>query len=460
MTSRAKVILYLVALHLVLGAVAFVALRGRPLWLLAAEGAFLGSIVLGVLLVRSFFVPLRLIRTGAELVAERDFTSTFRPVGQAEMDELIRVYNRMIGRLRSERLRVEEQNRFLADLLEASPVGVVTLDFDGRVASVNPAAAEILGPEPGGAKLAAGAGSPGASATEYGAVAGSFSGRHPAQLPEPLGSALAELPPDGSRVVSDGPRRFKLSRAAFYERGFARTFFLLEELTEELRRTEREAYETLIRLMSHEVNNSVGAVGSLLESLGEYGEALEAADRERFARALSVAVARLGRLRSFVSGYAEVVRLPEPDPRPTDVAELVDEILLLLAPELERRGIRPSWTEREELAPIPLDRNQMEQVLVNVLKNAAEAIGEGGRIELALRREDPHRDGGPVLEIRDTGPGLPPEVRERLFTPFFSTKRDGRGLGLTLAHEILTRHGFGHALENHPDGGAVLTIRF
>ena len=446
MTFRTKIILYLVAIHLVLGAIAFVALRERPLWLLAAEGAFLVSIVLGVLLVRSFFVPLRLIRTGAELVAEQDFTSTFRPVGQAEMDELIRVYNRMIGQLRSERLRVEEQNRFLADLLEASPVGVVTLDFDGRVASVNPAAAQILGVETEGSE----------------ATLRRVRGRgRPEGLPGPLGRALAELAPDGSRVVAEGGRRFKISRAAFYERGFPRTFFLIEELTEELRRTEREAYETLIRLMSHEVNNSVGAVGSLLESLGEYAEALDPEDRERFARALSVAVTRLGRLRSFVSGYAEVVRLPEPELRPADVAELVDEILLLLAPELERRGIEVAWTARDAVAPVPLDRNQMEQVLVNVVKNAAEAIGEGGRIELALRRRDRGGDGArPTLTLRDTGPGLAPEVRERLFTPFFSTKRDGRGLGLTLAHEILTRHGFDHSLDNHPEGGARLTVRF
>jgi len=434
---RAKLIVYLVAIHALLGAIAWLALHERPWWLLAAEILFAVSITLGIWLIRSFFVPLRLIRTGAELVAEQDFTSTFRPVGQAEMDELIRVYNRMIGRLREERLRVQEQNRFLADLLEASPVGVVTLDFDGRIDSVNPAAAELIGRPPD-----------------------ELAGQPPSDLPGPLGEALATLPADDSRVVTDGPRRLKVSRAAFYERGFARTFFLLEELTEEIRQTERNAYETLIRLMSHEVNNSVGAVGSLLETLGDYGASLDAPDRERFTRALTVAVARLGRLRSFVSGYADVVRLPPPDLRPCDLAELLDEILLLLTPELERRHITCTWTDRAEIPPIPLDRNQIEQVLVNVLKNAAEAIGEHGTIELALTLE-PH-DGrqAPTLTLRDTGPGLTPEARDRLFTPFFTTKRDGRGLGLTLAHEVLTRHGFDHTLRNRPEGGAELVIRF
>ncbi|MGD2115135.1 MAG: ATP-binding protein [Acidobacteriota bacterium] len=437
MSLRTKLITYLVAIHAALGAIALLALRDRPLWLLAAEGLFLVSITLGVLLVRAFFVPLRLIRTGAELVAEGDFTSTFRPVGQAEMDALIRVYNRMISRLREERLRVQEQDRFLMDLLDASPAGVLTLDFDGRIDLVNPAAAEI-----------------------WGRPADELRGAELEALDGTLGPALAGLAVGDSRVVAEGGRRFKASRAAYYDRGFARSFFVLQELTEELRRSERDAYEKLIRMISHEVNNSVGAVSSLLESAAELvaegggasGAEMRGGRPDRVVEALTVAGARLGRLREFVNGYADVVRLPEPERRPCDVATLLDEILILLGPELARRRIEHRWTEREPVPEISLDRNQMEQVLVNVLKNAMEAIGEDGWIELALTRE--------TLTIRDTGPGLAPEVRERLFTPFFSTKRDGRGLGLTLAHEVLGRHGFDHALRNRPEGGAELVIRF
>jgi len=438
---RAKIVAYLVVIHALLGVIAYLALRERPLWLLVAEGVFLVSIVFGILLVRSFFVPLELIRTGAELVAEQDFTSTFRTVGQEEMDSLIEVYNRMINRLREERLRVEEQNRFLDDLLEASPAGVVTLDFDGRIDLVNPAAAAL-----------------------WGAPADELSGRLPEETGSVLGTALAALSVGDSRVVAAGGRRFKASRASYYHQGFARSFFVVEELTEELRRSERKAYDTLIRMISHEVNNSVGAVGSLLESAVELvaeegGLAGPTGETGRVTEALQVAGARLGRLREFVSGYAEVVRLPEPERRPCDVATLVDEILILLGPELARRRIEHRWTERDDVPAIPLDRNQIEQVLVNVLKNAIEAIGEDGRIELRLTL-DTEGTGTATLTLRDTGPGLSPEATERLFTPFFSTKRDGRGLGLTLAHEVLTRHDFDHTLRNHPEGGAELVVRF
>jgi signal transduction histidine kinase len=108
-----------------------------------------------------------------------------------------------------------------------------------------------------------------------------------------------------------------------------------------------------------------------------------------------------------------------------------------------------------------LDRNQIEQVLVNVLKNAMEAIGEDGRITLRVgwrKAEEPGKRSRPYLSIADSGPGIPEEVQPLLFTPFFTTKKDGRGLGLTLVREILTQHGFAFHLGPGKAGGAELSI--
>jgi two-component system nitrogen regulation sensor histidine kinase NtrY len=348
------------------------------------------------------------------------------------MDALIRIYNQMIERLRDERLTLQERNYFLDRLLSASPAGVLTLDFDGRVSSLNPAARELL------------------------QVLDEEALGHPLAQIGPLGEALAAVPVGASRVVSHGPRRLKVSRAEFFDRGFPRTFLLVGELTEELRASEKAAYGKLIRMMSHEVNNSVGAVSSLLDSFRGYGADLSEEDRRDFLGAIDVAVARMERLGAFMNGFAEVVRLPEPDRRPCDLRQLLEEILLLLRPELERRRIRAEWTANGPVPPVDLDRNQIEQVLVNVLKNAMESIGEDGRIGLRLVSDGER----PVLAISDTGPGIPEEVRPLLFTPFFSTKRDGRGLGLTLIREILTAHGAGFGLENRPEGGAEFRVRF
>jgi two-component system nitrogen regulation sensor histidine kinase NtrY len=421
---RAKIVAYLVLIHLVLAAISFFVLRENRLLLLAVEALFALSITLGYLLVRSFFVPLNLIRTGAELISERDFTSQFREVGQPEMDALIAIYNRMIGRLREERLKAQEQHYFLDRILSASPAGILTLDFDGRISSVNPSAQELLG------------------LTED-ALGRSL---------EEVSEGLAGVPLGESRMLSHGRRRLKVSRAELFDRGFPRHFLSIEELTEELRASEKAAYGKLIRMMSHEVNNSVGPVSSLLDSFRGYSDQLGEEDQQDFTNAVTVAIARLEWLGAFVNGFAEVVRLPPPDRRPCDVRQLLDEILLLLRPQLERRRIEAVWENIEPTPPvdlIELDRNQFEQVLVNVLKNAMEAIGEEGRIILRLV----HEDGRPVLRIADSGPGIPEDVRPLLFTPFFSTKRDGRGLGLTLIQEILTQHGFDFGLENRAAGG-------
>jgi len=429
MSLRAKILLYLVLIHAILAAISFVVLRENRLWLLAVEGLFVLSIVLGGLLVRAFFVPLDLIRTGAELIGERDFTSQFREVGQPEMDALIRVYNQMIGRLREERLKLQEQHYLLDRLLAASPAGIVTLDFDGRVTSLNPVAGKLLGILPDEAT--------GKSLAE-------------------LAPALAAIPVGGSEVLSlQGGRRLKASRAEFFDRGFPRSFLLLEELTEELRASEKAAYGKLIRMMSHEINNSVGAVGSLLDSFRGYAPDLGEEDRNDFLQAITVSVTRLENLRAFMNGFAEVVRLPPPDRRPTDVKQLVDEILILLRPELDRRRIAVRWEASEAIPPVELDRNQIEQVLVNVFKNAQESIGEDGAITLRLGNGE-----RPFLSIEDSGPGIPEDVRVLLFTPFFSTKRNGRGLGLTLVQEILSAHGFEFSLGAGEGGGAEFRVGF
>lgn len=415
---RTKIIAYLVLIHAVLAVISFVVLREDPLWLLAVEGLFVLSIILGIFLLRAFFVPLELIRTGAELIGERDFTSQFREVGQPEMDSLIRIYNQMIDRLREERLRLQEQHYFLDRILTASPAGIVTLDFDGNVSSMNPAAKE---------------------------------------LSADIGAALTAIPVGGSEVLAlQGGRRLKVTRAEFFDQGFPRSFLLLEELTEELRASEKAAYGKLIRMMSHEINNSVGAVGSLLDSFRGYADQLGEEDRDDFLNATTVAITRLENLRAFMNGFAEVVRLPPPDRRPSDLGRLIDELLLLLRPELDRRRIRVEWERPDLLPTIDLDRNQIEQVLVNVLKNAMEAIGEDGAIAVTLAR----RDGRPTLTVRDTGPGIPEDVRSMLFTPFFSTKRNGRGLGLTLVQEILTAHGFDFSLGPGEGGGAEFRVGF
>ncbi len=435
LSLRSKIFLHLLAVHVILAVIAFIVLMENRLWLLAVEALFALSLSIGYSLLRAFFVPLDLIRTGAELMEEQDFSSHFREVGQPEMDALIRVYNNMVDRLRQERLKLEEQTVLLDQIFRVSPTGMITLDFDGRLSTLNPSAERLLS-----------------------LTAEDVKGKRPQELDSTLGRELVGLPVGESRVLPlQGRRRVRVSRGEFFDQGFARSFFLLEELTDELRASEKAAYRKLIRMMSHEINNSVGSVASLLDSCRHYTSQVSEADRSDFENALSVARSRLENLNTFTKGFADVVRLPAPEPHPCDLRALMDDVLVLLRPEMEERNIACRWELCEPLPAIPLDKNQMEQVLVNVLRNAMEAMEDGGgSIALSLSQSD----GQPLLSIQDSGTGVSQEVARSLFTPFFSTKKNGRGLGLTIVHEILSQHGFDFGLQDCNGAGAEFWIKF
>jgi len=413
MTLRTKLLLWFIVLHLVFAGLAVVVLMEHQNWLFAVEVTFVVSIVISYRMVNALFLPMTLIRTGAELISERDFTSRFVPVGQPEMDRLIEIYNAMIDRLRDERLAAEEQQQLLQKIVEASPSGIVICDFNGAIQQSNPAAQRLLS-EPA------------------------------------VSEALPLLAPGESKLVTlAGARKLKIWNAEFRDRGFAKTFYLLEEMTEELRLTEKTAYEKLIRMMSHEVNNSVGAVRSLLESVLRYAEQVGPDDRGDFTNALTIAAARIESLNRFMSGFADVVRLPAPHPRDVSLANVIDDIATLLRPELDQRHI----ALRVDVAPdavIRVDQSQFEQVIINVIRNAMESIGEDGEIAVAFS------DG--VLTVSDTGRGIDPAARDELFTPFFTTKREGRGLGLTIVSEILNNHRLPFTLQNRESGGAEFRV--
>jgi two-component system nitrogen regulation sensor histidine kinase NtrY len=160
-----------------------------------------------------------------------------------------------------------------------------------------------------------------------------------------------------------------------------------------------------------------------------------------------VSIARMSNLNSFTNSFADVVRIPQPHRTEFDLRQLVDDLVFLMQPELERRSIRMEVSGSGRMVA---DKNQMEQVVVNLLRNAAEAIEREGVITVSVS------DSG--LVVGDTGPGISSELEGKMFTPFFSTKRDGRGIGLTVINEILTNHGFEFALRNREGGGAAFTI--
>jgi two-component system, NtrC family, nitrogen regulation sensor histidine kinase NtrY len=430
---RARFVAYLIAVHGLLAATAVLVIRQYPYWLIAAEVVLVASFATGLVLISSLFSSMSFVHESAQLLEDSDFMSRYREVGQPGLDRLIRVFNRMVDSLRDERVRLQEQQQFLARVLKESPGGIVVLDFDGGIDMANPAALRLLQTDADGVL-----------------------GRRPGDLTGALGAELERLSDGQTHVVPIwGGRRVRVHRGSFVDRGFRRAFFLLEELTEELRQSEKAAYEKLIRMLSHEVNNTVGASNSLLNSCLSYGSQLTPDDRSDFEHAIGVVIARTAQLNAFMRSFADVVRLPPPQKASVAIADLVDDLGRLMRGECEHRRIA-IVREVEDIGVLSLDRVQLEQALVNIAKNAVEAIGTDGTLTIRARR----RDGLRVLEVEDTGPGIAPDARAQLFTPFFSTKEGGQGIGLTLVQEILANHRFGYALDGPPGGPTRFTILF
>jgi len=151
-----------------------------------------------------------------------------------------------------------------------------------------------------------------------------------------------------------------------------------------------------------------------------------------------------------------LLRLPAPVPQPTDLEDLVRHVEGLTRSMREERGVEWRWVIEAPLPPVPLDRVQVEQAVLNIIKNAIEAIEGPGTITARLGF-DRNR---PQLVIENTGPGIPESIRAQLFTPFFTTKPGGQGIGLTVVQEILANHRFDYALESPASGPTRFTIRF
>jgi two-component system, NtrC family, nitrogen regulation sensor histidine kinase NtrY len=431
-TLRARIAAYLIVLHLIFAGLAVFLFLNNPFWLLAVEVVFAISLVVGIRLTRDTFRNLGFAAEGLRLIRDEEFTSRFIEVGQPEIDDLIGVYNRMVDHLRDERVRLAEQHHFLSQVLQVSPSGIVILDFDHRVATMNPAAERLLD-----------------------TAAAGIIGQRIESLESPLAAALSTLAPGEARVVGlRGARRVKCQHGTFIDRGFVRSFLLVEELTEELRQFERAAYEKLIRVMSHEVNNTVAASNSLLHSSLNYAGQLDAASRQDFTEAIGIVIERTGQLNAFMRGFADVFRLPPPLLQPRDLVAVLEGIVRLLSAKPDAAGIVWRWDLDDSAVWVPMDRGQLEHALLNVLKNAVEAIDGEGTITLKVAS----RLGRPALVIEDSGPGISPEAQANLFTPFFSTKPHGQGIGLTLVQEILTGHGFDYTLERTLDNTTRFTI--
>ena len=411
-------LLLAVGIVLLAGVALFATFRSHPTLFYVTEGFVVLILFYLWYFYRKTIRPYDTLIGGMELVRELDLTTRLTPSGQHETDIIVRTFNDLLGRLRSEHLRLEEQYTFLNLLIDASPMGVIQCDLDGNTTSMNPAAREMLSPS--------------------------------------IEETIHALPLGETTTVRipGGPQLFRISHLSFPDRGFQHPFFLIESLTSEIRLAEKAAYERVIRMIAHEVNNSVaGIIGSLT---GDEAE-------------------RLTALSSFVSRFAEVVKIPQPQLQLCDLSEEVEACRPFLENLCTQAHVHIDFRLTDEAVPVHLDTVLFQQVLINIVKNAVESIGKATGSCLASDQRSSGRFSGnatqglvtlevttpATLTITDNGHGIPPAIAKNLFTPFFSTKPQGQGLGLLLIRDILTSHHCTfNLLTNQEDHLTRFTIQF
>lgn len=393
-----------------------------PYLFFLTEGLLLLTVVYLAIFYQRIVKPLHIIGSGMELLREQDFSSRLSVVGQAEADKVVEVFNKMMEQLKNERLLLREQNHFLDLLIKASPMGVIILDLDDKIQSVNQAALRMLGLE------------------EYDAEGKTFT-----EIDSPLTEELTQLPLYESKTsrLSDA-NIYKCTHSSFVDSGFHHSFYLIESLTREVFKAEKKAYEKVIRMIAHEVNNTTAGITSTLDTLDS--AFCERKDMEDFSEVLRVSIERCYRMSRFITNFADVVRIPEAQLQRHDLNEVVTSGKRFMETLCLNRQIDIIMELSDTSPSVYLDNTLFEQVLVNIIKNAAESIGENGHIYI---RTSDH----PVcLEVADTGKGIDKDVESKLFTPFFSSKPNGQGIGLTIIREILRKHHCTFSLRTYPDG--------
>lgn len=407
MNLRLLFFLFLLLQLPVYGALMWLTFNSRPLFFYGAEIMLAVDIAACLFFYRKVVVPVETLANGMDLLRGQDWNVALRPLGQPEVDSLVAVFNEMMGRMHAQRLSLEEQRHFLTLLVDEAPVGVVVKGFGGVERMVNPAARTVFDAFPD------------------------------------LQPRLDEVP-DGSEDTfrADSSHLFRIVRRHFIDNGVRCTFYLIENVAPMVAAAERAAYVKLIRLMAHEVNNTVAAMSTALGAVdADDPDGLLEACRHR-AMALS----------EFIGRFADLVKTPEPRLERTDTACLVDDCATFLESICTQHGVQ-FGLRSEKSSTVMADAAQIEQVLVNIVKNACESTGRGGHVTVTVA--------GPTITVADDGPGISPDKAAQMASPFFTDKPGGQGIGLTFVREVLSRHNCTYSLATSPaDSLTRFTITF
>ena len=433
--------------------------------LVASLAIIFGGTWLGFVLARSITVPIQKLAEGTRRVAEGSLDERIQlESGSDEVAALVAAFNRMTANLKTTHSALAERGRALATILANITGGVVSIDREGRIETVNAAARTMLG-------------------IEEAAVGRPFREYFAAPEFDAVRELLVELearardgkwdklPPHRLAVEQDDTSQQLLATGVVLrgdDGAVIGALLFFEDVTELLKVQRMEAWREVARRIAHEIKNPLTPIQLSAQRLRKrYAKELGGSVLDECTRTI---IAEVEVLKNLVSEFAHFARLPSGPHVATDLNAMLDDVLVLFREA--HRGVRFRFDKDPELPLLDLDRDGIRRVLTNILDNAIGALAavpgrtspavaesDGEKPELLVRgavdlatRYDASR-GVVVLEIADDGIGMTPEVKARLFEPYFSTKPQGTGLGLAIASAVLADHqAFIRVRDNQPRG--------
>lgn len=382
---------------------------------------------------RNVLKPTKILKRASGLMKGMDFSSRVRPTGQPDMDEVIDIFNSMLMHLSEQRLRVREINEMLDIMISVMPTGVIITESNGRLIHVNPSAARFLEIENSKA----------------------YKGHILWDIPHRLSAVMKNMN-EGKMTVArvNGTKLYRCFSYRFFNMGVPHIFYLIEEMTRDVMEVQRRSYRKVLRVISHEVNNTMAGLNATLEILEQ--DLADTLDSD-MQQSIAALLRRNRAVVKFISSLADTARIPEPERRQFNLIPLLIDMTAQMDAVWKERGVTFEIVNctQGDVMMLNADAGQIQQILTNVMKNAAESIdGEGiVRVETDFANMR--------LTISDNGMPISQEVADQLFTPFFTTKPDGQGIGLMMVGEILDNHGYGYSLAtSEADGLTRFTISF
>jgi two-component system nitrogen regulation sensor histidine kinase NtrY len=385
------------------------------------------AVPLSLWLLRWFMRPVnRVIQAlvgGVASLRDNDFSISIANTRRDELGDLVAVYNELGGILRDERQDLFQRELLLDTIIQSTPLALVLTNSRGTIVYSNGAARQLFGSGP------------------------KLEGRKFEEcldgMPEPMREAIGRFT-DGLIAVEGNveTETYHLSQRRFVLNAQDHYLYLVKRLTREINRQEVAIWKKVIRVIGHELNNSLAPISSLAHS-GSL--VVERSDPETLQRIFSTIEERASHLKDFIDSYARFAKLPSPQCEDVAWTAFIDSLRHTFSFSVD--GPLPE-------APGWFDPVQLEQVLINLLKNAHESGSDASDVSLRITLER----GQQRLFVRDRGDGMSETVLGNALLPFYSTKQSGSGLGLSLCREIVEAHGGQLRLNNLNEGGLLVEV--